>query len=90
MLRSGLPSGMPDEPRTDRVIPFYSLKLSDLVYPKAGLVVWCGACRREARLQVVPLIGKRGPDYGVRDLGKALTCGACGRRGFANVRVEWF
>ena len=78
----------PDAPRPDRIIPFYSLALPDLVHPKAVLIVWCGACRREARLEVIPLLGRLGHRQGVRDLNKALTCSACSRKGFANVRVE--
>jgi hypothetical protein len=79
----------PDRPSPDRVIPFYSLTLGDLVYPKAALIVWCGSCRREARLDVIPVLAKRGPAFGVRELDKVLTCAGCGRKGFANVRVEW-
>lgn len=71
------------------VIPFYDLVLGDLVHARAVLVVWCGACRREGRLAVLPVISKRGHGCGVRELGKVLTCAGFGRRGFADVQVEW-
>ena len=79
----------PDEPRPDRVSPFYNLVLANLVYPKAVLIVWCSACRREGRLHVVPVLAKRGPQYSVRDLRRSLTCNACGKRGLGNFSVEY-
>lgn len=72
-----------------QVIPFYSLKLRNLVEVRALLVVWCSACRSERRVDPVPVIGRRGPDFGVRDLEKVFTCSRCGRKGFGSVRVEW-
>ena len=74
---------------SDRVIPFYSLTLGDLVHPRAVLVVHCQACRTEREVQVVPVLARRGPAFGVRDLEKVFTCSACSRRGFAMVRVVW-
>jgi len=71
------------------VISFYSLRLSDLVYAKAILVISCRACRQEEHLKVIPLIGHRGPRFGVRDLERVVTCAQCKRQGFAMVRVEW-
>lgn len=71
------------------LVPFYSLTLGHLIHPKADLIVWCGACRRTGRLEVLPVLAQRGPAFGVRDLEKVLTCGRCDRRGFATVRVEW-
>lgn len=72
------------------VIPFYALCLSHLVRPTAQLVVSCGACRKTREVDVLPLYGRLGPGYGVKALERRLTCSACGRRGFALVRVEWF
>jgi hypothetical protein len=74
----------------DTTIPFYALRLSHLVAAKAQLVVTCGACRKERVAEVLPIYHRLGPMYGVRDLEKRLTCGQCGRRGWASVRVEWF
>lgn len=75
---------------SNRVIPFYSLGLRDLVYPKAVLVVRCGTCQTKRDVRVIPVLAQRGPDYGVLDLEKVFACSACLRRGFAIVRVVWF
>lgn len=53
-------------------------------------MVWFGACCGDARLQAVPLIGSRGPDYGVRDLGRVLTCGASGMKDLVRIRRSGF
>jgi hypothetical protein len=74
----------------ETTIPFYALRLSHLVYLKARLVVTCRACRTERVAEVLPLYHRLEPDYSVRDLERRLTCGKCGRRGFGQVRVEWF
>ena len=81
---------MPPDRPTPTTIPFYSLRLRHLVNAKANLVITCGACRRSGSLDPIALLAARGPEFGVRDLERALKCQACGRRGFANVRVEWF
>ena len=75
--------------RPATVIPFYALRLGHLIQAKADLVVTCDACRRVARLPVIPLACKRGPNYGVRDLERGLRCETCGMRGWASIRVEW-
>ena len=79
--------GMTD---SDRVIPFYSLRLRDLVHPKALLVVRCGACRTEREVPVIPVLARRGPNFSVRDLERVFSCTACSQQGFAMVRVVWF
>lgn len=70
-------------------LPFYSLTLGHLMQPQAALVVSCGACRRTARVDVMPMLVRLGPGYGVRELERRLKCEQCGRKGFALVRVEW-
>ena len=71
------------------MIPFYSLRLADLVHPKGILVVRCGACRTEREVPKIPVLARRGPNYGVRELERVFTCSACSRRGFAMVHVVW-
>ena len=72
-----------------RTLPFYSLALGHLVQPQAVLTVYCGACRRTAQVDVLPLLVRLGPDYGVQELERRLTCGTCKRRGWSVVTVEW-
>lgn len=79
----------PDRPAPPKIIPFYSLRLADLVSEKAVIVLQCRACRREGRLDVIPVLARRGPNFGVRELEGVVTCAECGRKGFAMVRVEW-
>lgn len=71
------------------IIPFYSLTLGNLVAPRAALVASCGACRRIATVDVLPLLTKLGPGYGVVELQRRLRCEGCGRKGFTFTRVEW-
>lgn len=71
-------------------IPFYSLLLGHLVQPRAVLIATCGACRRRADVDVVPLLVRLGPDFGVKELERRLACERCGRKGFSLVHVEWF
>jgi hypothetical protein len=78
-----------DRPAPPTTIPFYSLRLRHLVISKAALIIVCGACRRTGTLDPVAILAAKGPEYGIRDLERALRCEGCGRRGFANVRVEW-
>jgi hypothetical protein len=68
---------------------FYSLRLRDLVHAKAILIITCGAIRRSGSLDPIALLASRGREFGVRDLERARKCQACGRRGFAHIRVEW-
>ena len=78
----------PDDTST-RIIPFYSLRLGDLVSARAEILCWCGACRKERRVGVIPVLAKFGPGHGVRELEKTFTCPHCKRTGFGSVRVEW-
>lgn len=71
------------------VVPFYSLRLGDLVHAKAVLAISCGACLREGHLDILPLLASRGPGMGVKELERVVTCTQCRRKGFALVRVEW-
>lgn len=70
-------------------MPFYSLTLAHLVRPQAVLTVSCGACRRTAEVDVLPLLARLGPGYGVRELERRLTCENCKRRGWSMVTVTW-
>ncbi len=78
---------MPDAPAT--IIPFYALRLRHLIEPKAKLIVHCGACRKSVDADVLPILHKLGPEYGVKECEKRLTCSSCGQKGWAHVRVEW-
>lgn len=86
--KEGYHPWMPQDPHT--VIPFYSLRLRHVVAAKGRIVVWCRACRRTGYLDPVDVIALRGPELGVRDLDKLLRCDGCGRKGFADVRMDWF
>jgi hypothetical protein len=79
----------PDRPAPPTVIPFYSLHLRHIVFSKANIIVSCGACRRTGTLDPIMVLAAKGPEFGVRDLERALRCDGCGRRGFARVHVEW-
>jgi hypothetical protein len=79
----------PDRPAPLTTIPFYSLRLRNLVHAKARIMVVCGACRRTGTLDPIAVLAAKGPKYGVKDLEKALRCEGCGQKGFAHVRVEW-
>ncbi len=83
------PSTLPLMAERRTTLPFYSLTLGHLVQPQAALVVSCGACRRTAQVDVLPLLVRLGPTFGVRELERRLTCEACGRKGFSLVQVEW-
>ncbi len=87
MFAGGYRLGMPDERKT--VIPFYALELGHLIRPVAQLVVTCGACRQSRVVEVLPLVHRLGPTYGVKGLERRLRCQGCGHRGFASVRAEW-
>jgi hypothetical protein len=63
--------------------------LRHLVTPKAAAIIIYGTCHRVGRLDPVDLLAARGSDFGVKNLEAALRCDGCGRRGFAQVRVEW-
>jgi hypothetical protein len=78
---------MPRERAT--VVPFYALRLRHLVEVQARLVVYCGACRKSAEVDVLPVLHKLGPEYGVKEVEKRLTCSKCGQKGWAKVSVEW-
>lgn len=73
-----------------RITPFHSLSLGDLVAPKAEVVVTCRAYHHSGRLAVIPLLGAKGPQHGIRHLERTLRCDGCGQRGWASVSVEWF
>jgi hypothetical protein len=79
---------MPDERHV--TLPFYALRLKNLVDPKARLVVMCKACRRSGRAEVLPLVHKLGPEFGVKDCELRLVCSHCHQKGWASVTVEWF
>jgi hypothetical protein len=78
-----------DRPAPPTIIPFYSLRLRHIVVSKANLIITCGACRRIGMLDSIAVLAARGPECGVKELAKVLRCEVCGRKGFADVRVEW-
>ncbi len=80
-------TGMPPDRQT--IIPMYALRLKHLVQAQARLVVTCKACRKTADADVLPLLHRLGPEYGVVETEKRLVCSACGQKGWASVRVEW-
>ena len=71
------------------VIPFYSLTLGNLVAARAVLLAARGACSRQASMDVMPLLARLGPRFGVRDLERRLKRDRCGRKRLTTVRVEW-
>jgi len=66
--RPALPGMPPPDDAATRIIPFYSLRLGDLVVPRATLVIQCRACSRVSRVSIIPVLSKFGHRYGVRDL----------------------
>ena len=80
---------MPDDAPVQRVIPFYSLRLGDLVIPRAVIVIQCRACYWLDRVAVVPVLAKFGPKYGVRDLERVHVCRGCQAKAHGVVSVEW-
>lgn len=89
MGRPTLPDMPPSDDAATRIIPFYSLRLGDLVVPRAILVMQCKACRRVSRVAVVPVLAKFGHRYGVRDLERVHVCAGCAMRAHGSVTVEW-
>lgn len=80
---------MSDDASAQRVIPFYSLRLGDLVIPRAVIVMQCRACYRRDRVPVVPVLARFGPKYGVRDLERVHVCRGCHAKAHGVVSVEW-
>ena len=75
---------MPPDP-SRRVMLFYSLRLADLITPKATLVVTCGACRRSSSLDVVSLARSRGPITGIKGIERGLRCAGCCHKEWASI-----
>lgn len=80
---------MPPDDAPTRVIPFYSLRLGDLVIPRGILIIQCRACYKVARVPVVPVIIRFGHKFGVRDLERVHVCTACKMKAHGVVSVEW-
>jgi hypothetical protein len=76
--------------RGRKIIPFYALRLRDLITAKASLRVQCGFCATESELDVVALVWKLGPDADIRGIEKRLRCLKCRERGHSFMSLTWF
>jgi hypothetical protein len=73
-----------------KIIPFYALRLRNLITAKASLRVQCRFCATESELDVVALVWKLGPDADIRGIEKRLRCQKCRERGHSFLSLTWF
>ncbi len=71
------------------LIPFYALRVRDLIRPLADVEVTCQACRHSARIEVIALLASAGPEINVRQLEKRLRCESCQMRGWVTIGLHW-
>lgn len=72
-----------------RLLPFYTIRLRDLVRPVAVVTVVCAACRHRAVVDPLTLAATKGPDATLRQLEPVLRCGHCGMKGWVHVELDW-
>ena len=77
------------ERKKNTVLPFYSIRLRDMVRPVAVLTVVCEACKRKTEVDPFEFAAKQGPDANLRQLAPLLRCGQCGMKGWVRFEVEW-
>ena len=78
-----------DDSSATRVIPFYSLRLGDLVVSRGTLIIHCHACSHVARVPVIPVLSKFGHRYGVKELERVHVCNRCQAKAHGFVTVDW-
>lgn len=71
------------------VLPFYTIRLRDLVRPVAVLTVVCEACQHKARADPFAMAASAGPDANLRRLAPLLRCAHCGMKGWVRFEIEW-
>jgi len=74
---------------TGKILPFYSIRLRDLVRPVAVLTVICEACKHRSEVDPFAYAASKGPDANLSELGKYLRCAECGMKGWVRFEVEW-
>jgi hypothetical protein len=72
-----------------KVLPFYALRLENLVRPRADLTVSCKTCGHEAVFPVIPVLIARGAKASMKDLERAFRCENCKIRGHVFIGVKW-
>lgn len=71
------------------VLPFYAVRLENLIAPKAVLIVRCGFCSHESELDVIALACRHGPTTQLRALERKLRCRQCLMGGCGTFLLNW-
>jgi hypothetical protein len=74
---------MPEQTKNKSVIPFYTLRLGDLIRPRARLIATCGFCGRASTLDAVGLAYAEGPRTLLKSVEARLRCRGCAARGWS-------
>ena len=69
-------------PKERTILPFYALRLRDLVQPVAVLTVVCESRRHRAAADPFAFAAAKGPDTNLSQLAKVLRCEQCGMKGW--------
>ncbi|MGR0188020.1 hypothetical protein [Azospirillum aestuarii] len=72
-----------------RLLPFYTIRLRDLMRPVAVLTVVCEACRHRLAVDPFAFAAAKGPDATLRQLERVLRCGHCGMKGWVRFELDW-
>ncbi|MFT2093125.1 hypothetical protein ACMS1Z_00350 [Acidiphilium multivorum] len=77
------------EQKRNTILPFYAVRIRDLIAPRAVIEAQCKICRQRGELDPCDLLASSKADEQLRHVAERLTCKGCGIRGEAFIALRW-
>ena len=77
------------EQKRNNVLPFYAVRLRDLIAPRAVIEARCKICGQRGELDPCDLLASSQASEQLRHVAERLTCKGCGIRGEAFIALRW-
>jgi hypothetical protein len=77
------------EQKRNAVLPFYAVRIRDLIAPRAVIEAQCKICWQRGELDPCDLLASSGANEQIGNVAQRLTCKGCGIRGEAFISLQW-